>query len=130
MYKECPKDSAVVANKIGIAYHQMMQLDLARRQYERAIKLNKKYSEAINNLGTVYYAKRNYRKAVGLYKKALKQSPESASIFSNLGTAYFARKKYKDAIKAYTQALALDQLQPSLSWRCSVAFANCLESNT
>ena len=34
----------------------MLQLDTARKYYEKAIKLNPKYSEAINNLGTVYYA--------------------------------------------------------------------------
>jgi tetratricopeptide (TPR) repeat protein len=98
----------VLANKTGIAYHQLGELDQARRYYERAIKLDKKYSEAVNNLGTIYYAKRNYRKAVGQYKKALKLAPNSASIHSNLGTAYFARKKYKDAAEAYERALSLD----------------------
>ena len=36
----------------------MIELELARKHYERAIKLDPKYSEAINNLGTVYYARR------------------------------------------------------------------------
>ncbi|HWQ56597.1 MAG TPA: tetratricopeptide repeat protein [Bryobacteraceae bacterium] len=107
-YKEAPLDSPIVWNKIGIAYHQMQQLDTAKRHYERAIKLNPKYSEAINNLGTVFYAKKSYRKATNLYKKALKLAPESASIYSNLGTALFARKKYDEAFDAYQQALALD----------------------
>lgn len=107
-YKEAPLDSPIIWNKIGIAYHQMQQLDTAKRHYERAIKLNPKYSEAINNLGTVFYAKKSYRKAANLYKKALKLAPESASIYSNLGTALFARKKYNEAFDAYQQALALD----------------------
>lgn len=107
-YRQVAGPNAIVENKIGIAYHQMMDLDNARKQYERAIKLNPKYSEAINNLGTVYYAKRSYRKAVGYYKKALKLNPNSASIYSNLGTAYFARKKYKDAFTCYVKALELD----------------------
>lgn len=101
-------DTAVLANKVGIAYHQMLELDLARKNYERAIKMDRKYSEAVNNLGTVYYAKRNYRKAVSQYNKALKLNPNSASIYSNLGTAQFARKKYKQALAAYETALALD----------------------
>jgi tetratricopeptide (TPR) repeat protein len=107
VYQECPQN-AVIINKIGIAYHQMMQLDTARRQYERAIKLKPDYSEGINNLGTVYYAKKNYRKATSLYRKALKVAPNSASIYSNLGTAYFARKKYKEAAENYQIALQLD----------------------
>lgn len=106
-YREAPP-TAIIYNKIGIAYHQMAQLDAAKKQYERSIKANPKYAEAINNLGAVYYAKKSYRRAVGQYRKALKLSPNSASIYSNLGTAYFARKNYKHALEAYQQALALD----------------------
>jgi tetratricopeptide (TPR) repeat protein len=107
-YQKAPQDSAVVLNKMGIAYHQMVQLDIAQTYYKMAIKRNKKYAEAHNNLGTVHYAKRSYRRAIGSYKKALKLAPYSASIHSNLGTAFFARKKYKNASEAYAKALELD----------------------
>ena len=109
VYREAPLDSAIIWNKIGIAYHQMLQLDTAKKNYEKAIKLNRHYSEAINNLGTVYYARKNYKKAISYYKRALKISPNSASVYSNLGTAYFARRKYKDAAEAYQTALSLDK---------------------
>jgi tetratricopeptide (TPR) repeat protein len=108
MYREAPQESAITWNKIGIAYHQLMQLDSAKKHYEQAIKVNPKYAEAINNLGTVHYAKKNYRRAIGQYRKALKLNPNSASIYSNLGTAEFARKKYKECFEAYEHALALD----------------------
>lgn len=107
MYRKLP-ETHILANKIGIAYHQLTQLDRAKKQYERALKLNPKYPEAINNLGTVHYAKRSYRRAIRSYKKALVLTPNSASILSNLGTAYFARKKYKDAFETYQKALAID----------------------
>ena len=106
-YRECP-DSAVVANKIGIAFHQMLQFDLARKNYEHAIKLDPKYSEAINNLGTIYYAGKSYHRAIGCYKRALRYSTNNASIYSNLGSAYFARKDYKRASAYYEEALKLD----------------------
>lgn len=108
VYREGPTDSAILTNKIGIAYHQMMQLDQARRHYERAIKMSPRYSEAINNLGTVHYARKSYRRAVSLYKRALVANPNSASIYSNLGTAYFARKNYQAAFDAYQKALSID----------------------
>jgi tetratricopeptide (TPR) repeat protein len=107
-YNESKQISATLINKMGIAYHQMMETDLAKKYYEKAIKMDPKYSEAINNLGTVHYAKRSFRRAISQYKKALKLSPNSASIYSNLGTAHFARKKYKDAAEAYEKALSLD----------------------
>jgi tetratricopeptide (TPR) repeat protein len=107
-YKECSLDSAVIQNKIGIAYHQMMQTDIAKRYYERATRLDSNYAEAINNLGTVYYSKKSYRRATKLYQRALKVTPNSASIYSNLGTAFFARKNYKKAAEMYAKAITLD----------------------
>ena len=102
-----PKDP-VLRNKIGIAHHQMMQLDVARKYYEQAVKLNPKYSEAVNNLGTVYYANKSYRRAVSQYKKAIRIAPDSASIHSNLGTAYFARNQIALATEEFRIALKLD----------------------
>lgn len=108
MYRQMPHDSALTWNKIGIAYHQMLELGAAKKYYDQAVKLNRNYAEAVNNLGTIFYAQKSYRKSVGLYKRALKINPQSASILSNLGTAYFAQKKYDLAFKTYQEALAID----------------------
>ena len=106
-YKSAP-ETAILINKIGIAYHQMMEIGTAKKYYQRAIKLNKQYAEAINNLGRALYIQHSYRRALGAYKKALKFSPNSASIWSNYGTAQFARKKYEEAMKAYETAMSID----------------------
>lgn len=98
----------VVANKIGIAYHQMQDFKAAKKSYEQSLKLNPKYPEAHNNLGALAYAQRNYRGAIREYQRALKLSPDSATIYSNLGTAHFARKQYDEAFKDWQKALSLD----------------------
>jgi tetratricopeptide (TPR) repeat protein len=108
MYLEHSKGSAVMLNKTGIAYHQMLQLNLAEKYYKLALHLDPKYSEAINNLGTIYYAKKSYRRAVGEYKKAIRIHPQSASVWSNLGMGYFARKDYPRAADCFRQALSID----------------------
>lgn len=107
-YKTGANADAVMANKTGIAYQQLLDLDNARKYYERAIKLNPKYAEAVNNLGTVYFERKSYRRAVEQYKKALRLMPNSASFLINLGTAHFMRKNYDEASKAYQAAIALD----------------------
>ena len=61
-YSKANTKSAIIVNKIGIAYHQMLELDIARKYYEQAIKIDSKYAEAINNLGTVHYAKKSFRR--------------------------------------------------------------------
>jgi tetratricopeptide (TPR) repeat protein len=108
VFREDKSKNPVISNKMGIAYHQMQQLDNAKKYYEQAVRLKPDYAEAINNLGTVCYAKRSFGKSVSYYKRALKYAPNSASIYSNLGTAYFARKKYKEAMETYQAALKLD----------------------
>ena len=107
-YREGSPNSAVLANKIGIAFHQLLQLDLAKKNYERAIKLDPKYAEAINNLGTIYYAQKSYRRAIGYYKRAIRYSHPAASMYANLGAAYFGRKDLKHATECYDQALKID----------------------
>jgi tetratricopeptide (TPR) repeat protein len=109
MYRLADPKSPIVANKIGIAYHQMHLLSLAKKSYERAVKLNPKYSDAINNLGTIYYGEKRYRKSITYYRKAMHCSPSpSATIASNIGSAYFARKKYSDAAEWYEKAVRID----------------------
>jgi tetratricopeptide (TPR) repeat protein len=106
-YRQAP-ETAVTLNKIGIAYHQTVDLRAAQRYYERSIKRDPRYSESMNNLGTVFYAEKRYNRALRQYEKAIKLSPASASIYSNIGTAHFAKKEYKEAFEAYQQAVKLD----------------------
>jgi tetratricopeptide (TPR) repeat protein len=107
-YRQAPHDSAIVWNKLGIAYQHMYALDFAKLQYEKALSLNPHYAEAINNLGTVFYGQKNYHKAESYYRKALRYKPQTASFYSNLGTAYFAEHKYKQGVAAYQSAFSLD----------------------
>src|SRR5262244_119459 len=62
-YQQDSLENPVIWNKIGIAHHQMLQLEQAKRYYERAVKMKPDYAEALNNLGTIYYAKKSYRRA-------------------------------------------------------------------
>lgn len=107
-YKEGPPDSAILLNKTGIAYHQMLQFDVAEKYYRLSIRANPHYPEAINNLGTIYFSRKSYRRAVNEYKKALRITPASASIWSNLGSGYFERKDYLHAAESWQKALAID----------------------
>lgn len=106
-YSLAPR-SAVIWNKIGIAYHHLEAIDEARRDYERALLIRPNYPEALNNLGATYFAERDYKKAIKLYRNALRLMPTSAVIAANLGTAYFARGKYRQGIAAYQTAFSLD----------------------
>lgn len=107
-YRQVFPMTAVVWNKLGIAWHHLSAVDEAKRDYERALLIRPNYPEAINNLGAAYFEQKNYKKAIKLYRHALKLMPRSAVIAANLGTAYFARGKYKPGIVAYRTAFELD----------------------
>lgn len=101
-------NNALHFNKLGIAHHQLQDLEAAKRAYRKALQLNPQYGEAVNNLAAVEYAQKNYRTAILSYLKALHMSPYDAVVYSNLGTAYFAYEKFDYAMDSYRYALQLD----------------------
>jgi tetratricopeptide (TPR) repeat protein len=103
--------SAVLLNKIGVAYHHMFALEQARKYYQQALVINPSYAEALNNLAAVYHGQHDYKQAERTYKQALKYAPNAAITYCNLGTSYFADEKYKQGMQAYHQAL---QLNPNI----------------
>jgi len=107
-YLLCDQASAVIANKVGVAYQQLLDFRSAIKEYRRATKLDAGYAVAINNLGTVYHSRKNFRRAIHLYRKALRLAPDNATVYSNLGSAYFSSGHFKDAMAAFQKALDLD----------------------
>jgi tetratricopeptide (TPR) repeat protein len=101
-------DSAVLHDKAGIAELQMVRHEEARREFERAIKLDKHYAEAYNNLGVIAYFHKKWGKANKLYRKAIELREANASFHSNYGAALFAEKEYEKAFSEYSRALQLD----------------------
>jgi tetratricopeptide (TPR) repeat protein len=110
-YQRETQRSAVVLNKIGVAYHHLFALDQARKYYQQALAIKPAYPDALNNLAAVYHGQHDFKQAERLYKQALKYSPNSAITYCNLGTSYFADEKYKPGMEAYHKAL---QLNPNI----------------
>jgi tetratricopeptide (TPR) repeat protein len=107
-YQRDTNQSAVVWNKIGVAYHHMFALDKARKYYQMALAKKPDFADALNNLAAVYHGQHDYGHAERTYKQALKLSPQAAILYCNLGTSYFAEEKYKAGMEAYGKALALN----------------------
>ena len=101
-------DSAELHNKAGIAYLQLLQLKVAEKEFNHAIKMDRNYAEPINNLGVIFYMRKKFDKAVKEYEKALKLNDSAASFHSNLGMAYFEKKEFERASAELMRALDLD----------------------
>jgi len=107
-YKQAPRNSAEVWNKMGIAYQLMFNQDEASHCYQTSLRLDPKNSTVMNNLGTVYDSEKEYGNAERLYRKALKFDPNSGLIYKNLGTNLLAQHKYKKGWEMYQAALKID----------------------
>ena len=106
-YSKAPR-SAVVWNKMGIAYQMMFNLRDATRCYKASLQMDPRNTNVLNNLGTVYDSLKDYGAAERYYKRALKIDPKSALILKNLGTNLLSQHKYSRGWQAYQQALAID----------------------
>lgn len=101
-------ESAVLWNKLGIAYQEQSDYASAQKSYKNSAKRNPTFAEPWNNLGTTYYLEGKAKKSVKFYRRALKLNPNSAPFHLNLGTAYDRMKKYKEAVDEYKAALTID----------------------
>jgi tetratricopeptide (TPR) repeat protein len=108
IFMDMPNKTAVVWNKIGIAYQQLFMIDEAQKSYEKALKLAPKNSDILNNLGSIYYSRKEYSVAEHYYRKALKYEPKSALIYKNLGTDLMAADKFKKGWTCYQTAMEMD----------------------
>jgi tetratricopeptide (TPR) repeat protein len=100
--------SAKLWNKIGIAYQQEDQLQLARKAYKQALHCNGNLPEAWNNMGTTYFFEDKFKKSVKYYQHAIVLDPNAPSFHVNLGTSYSRIKQYGEAVDEYRVALTLD----------------------
>jgi tetratricopeptide (TPR) repeat protein len=101
-------DSPQTYNRAGIAELSMQRFKEAGKDFDRAIKLDRQYSDAYNNRGVIYYLQKKQGKAIRQYLKAIQFRQDSASYYSNLGAAYFSKKEFEKAVTAYNQAVQLD----------------------
>jgi len=73
--------------ELGVAYERKGELDLAQREYERALLKDRKFYRARVNLGNIFLAKKEYGKAREEYLLALDLRPGDAEATNNLSWA-------------------------------------------
>src|SRR5438067_494481 len=100
--------SARLLNKIGMMNLLLMRADAARKDFERALKIDPNYADAYNNLGAVEYQDHRLKPAIKRYQQAIALNPEFATYHSNLGTAFMERKEFDKAAAEYARALQID----------------------
>lgn len=85
--------------ELGVAYERKGELDLARREYERALRKDGTFFRARVNLGNIFLAKKEFGKAREEYFLALELRPGDAEATNNLSwAAIFSGKGIEEAL--------------------------------
>ena len=92
----------------GMEYRRKRQYDRAIADFDEAIRLDPKYSNAFKNRGDAYRDMGEYDGAIVDYNQTILLNPNDASAFNERGYAYSAKNEYDRAIADYDQAIRLD----------------------
>ena len=79
--------SAEERNDLGVAYQARGELDLAIREYRRALALRPGWPQALVNLGNAHLDRGEVEEAITAYEQALAAAPEDPAILNNLAWA-------------------------------------------
>ena len=106
-----PGNADIVTN-LGMAYYFKGEKDIAIRELNRALDIDKNHSDAKLNLASIYYQEGDILKAEQIYKNVLKDLTydKQARTYYNLGVLEFEKRKNPDAAEKYfKQALKEDE---------------------
>ena len=98
--------------ELGVAYERKGELDLALREYERALRKDGKFYRARVNLGNIFLAKKEYGKAREEYLLALELRPGDAEATNNLSWAAIFSGEGIDEALARMEAVVCGSMPP------------------
>ncbi len=96
-------------NNLGITHSEKGELDLAIKDFDKAIELNPDYAEAYNNRGNVYDEKGDFDKAIVDFNIAINIKSDYAEAYINRGVAYGKKYMFDESIKNLNTAIKINQ---------------------
>jgi tetratricopeptide (TPR) repeat protein len=98
---------------LGVAYERKGELDLALREYEKALRKDGKFYRARVNLGNVFLAKKEYGKAREEYLQALELRPGDAEATNNLSwAAIYSGEGIEEALTRMESVVSAPPVSP------------------
>lgn len=102
--------SAIYFFKRGFGYDSLKKYNLALNDYQKAIELNPKYSNAYHNMGIIYHNTNKYALALRAYNKAIEFDPKLVDAYYNRGQLYREKMDFcQEAVRDYNQVISLNK---------------------
>jgi type IV pilus assembly protein PilF len=102
-----PQNSPAMLNvKMGVAYFERQDYDVAIEKFKRALSHNSRLAIAHSGIATVYKAMNAQVDAERHYKLSVKHAPNDPVILNNYGTYLCQTGEYLEAVEYYKKTLA------------------------
>jgi tetratricopeptide (TPR) repeat protein len=92
-------------NNLGIIYTDQGKYDLAKRSFQKAIKVDPEYLTAYMNIGVVYDKEGKYEESLEMYKTIVGKYPKYPLGLVNLGIGYRRLERYDEAMVYFKRAV-------------------------
>ncbi len=106
--------SPEVHNNLGQVHLRNGELEEARREFEKALKLDPANADALLNLSSIHAAEGRLGAAEHLVKRALQVDPNSIGALAQLGEIERDKGNLDEAVRLFEEALAIDDSRPFL----------------
>ena len=114
--KDIMRSYIIAGNKAA----EMGKFEVAKKEYDLALKMNSNSSTVKRNLGIVLVKLNSYKEALEYLKEILPVYPKDPEVYYFLGEAYRALEFYSSAMDAYSTGLALspkdERIIKSMAW--------------
>lgn len=97
-----------VVHKLGLAHHQLGNLDRAEDFYRDALDINPYYIPSLNNLGSLEHMRGRPDRAMEFFARVLEIRPDWPMALQNVGLLLFTVERYEEGLQYFLRALALD----------------------
>lgn len=105
----------------GIMWASCGELDKAKADFSRAIKVNREIPDAYYHLGNIAFMQDDFQEGVKQFNIALAKGYDDAELYFHLGMVYEERQEYETAIRYYTKAIHKEELNPEFRIRKVIA---------
>lgn len=104
-------------NDLGVVYEKQHKLDLAEKEYQKALKKKSNWAIPYYNLGNIYYKKQRYDLSEIYYKKAIEFDPVYTDCMNNLAFLLYEQSRYQEAKKYIDKAILIKKKKEYLDTR-------------
>jgi tetratricopeptide (TPR) repeat protein len=109
--------------QLGLIHSQLKQFDAARLAYERLLKIDPKFTLALNNLAYLYAENLGQLdKAEGFAARAFAVAPDDATTEDTVGWIKFRRGEYRNALTLLQTAAESKPADPEIQYHLGMAY--------